>query len=113
MTRRSTRRGSSSQQSHMARRKYAFDEADKLKALLWCDRHCCLCGKAAGIGIEVAHFVILSHLLHIAFIKVSGVCPNVGFEIKNIGTTYPVRARISVTLAQGSRIPGTVVRWSL
>jgi hypothetical protein len=22
---------------------------------LWCDRHCCLCGKAAGVGIEVAH----------------------------------------------------------
>src|SRR5881628_40520 len=39
----------------MGRRANDFDEADKLKALLWCDRHCCLCGKATGTGIEVAH----------------------------------------------------------
>src|SRR4030095_13483185 len=39
----------------MATRKNDFTEPDKLKALLWCDRHCCLCGKAAGVGIEVAH----------------------------------------------------------
>jgi hypothetical protein len=39
----------------MARRKYDFDEEDKVKVLLWCARHCCLCGKACGVGIEVAH----------------------------------------------------------
>jgi hypothetical protein len=32
-----------------------FSEADKTKVLLWCDRHCCLCGKACGTDIEVAH----------------------------------------------------------
>lgn len=39
----------------MARRKYDFKEEDKKKVLLWCARHCCLCGKFAGLGIEIAH----------------------------------------------------------
>jgi hypothetical protein len=39
----------------MPRRKHDFDERDKVKVLLWCRRHCCLCGKFAGVGIEVAH----------------------------------------------------------
>lgn len=39
----------------MAKRKYDFNEDDKVKILLWCGRHCCLCGKFAGVGIEVAH----------------------------------------------------------
>jgi hypothetical protein len=37
----------------MARK--AFSEDDCIKVLLWCRRHCCLCGKSAGVGIEVAH----------------------------------------------------------
>lgn len=37
----------------MARK--SFSEDDCIKVLLWCGRHCCLCGKAAGVGIEVAH----------------------------------------------------------
>ncbi len=32
-----------------------FSEKDKLKCLLWCDRHCCLCGKPTGFNIEIAH----------------------------------------------------------
>jgi hypothetical protein len=32
-----------------------FDEDDVIKVLLWCGRHCCLCEKLAGVGIEVAH----------------------------------------------------------
>ena len=32
-----------------------FREKDKVKRLLWCDRHCCLCGKSCGIDIEFAH----------------------------------------------------------
>jgi hypothetical protein len=41
----------------MARRRPVdeFSNADKIKILLWCDRHCCLCGKACGVDIEVAH----------------------------------------------------------
>ena len=39
----------------MARRKNDFLDADKIKLLLWCDRHCCLCGKACGTDIEIAH----------------------------------------------------------
>jgi len=39
----------------LAKRKYDFDEAVKVKVLLWSDRHCCLCGKQSGIGIEIAH----------------------------------------------------------
>jgi len=39
----------------LEKRKYDFAESDKLKALLWCNRHCCYCGKVKGIGIEVAH----------------------------------------------------------
>lgn len=32
-----------------------FKEEDKIKRLLWCNRHCCLCGKSCGIYIEFAH----------------------------------------------------------
>lgn len=32
-----------------------FKRDDKIKCLLWCERHCCLCGKACGTDIEVAH----------------------------------------------------------
>jgi hypothetical protein len=32
-----------------------FREKDKIKVLLWCARHCCLCGKARDVDIEVAH----------------------------------------------------------
>jgi hypothetical protein len=36
-------------------RKYDFREKDKIRVLLWCARHCCLCGKACDVDIEVAH----------------------------------------------------------
>lgn len=39
----------------MPRRKKDFSEDVKRRVLLWCARHCCLCGKQAGIAIEVAH----------------------------------------------------------
>src|SRR3990172_2578927 len=32
-----------------------FSEKDKIKCLLWSNRHCCLCGKASGTHIEIAH----------------------------------------------------------
>jgi hypothetical protein len=142
----------------LARRKYDFAELDKVKALLWCARHCCLCGKAAGVGIEVAHLdprssdldnaislcfdchgavghynpehprgrkynirelkarreqVYEQHTRHLVppvlyFLVQKGEIerqlPDVGFHISNLGNTYPVRARVQVTLAQGSRV---------
>jgi len=39
----------------MASRKNDFRSQDALKALLWCRRVCCLCGKKCGVGIELAH----------------------------------------------------------
>lgn len=35
----------------------AFEELVRTRALLWCDRHCCLCKKACGVNIEVHHLV--------------------------------------------------------
>ena len=32
-----------------------FREEDKIRILLWCDRHCCLCDKPCGTDIEIAH----------------------------------------------------------
>ena len=32
-----------------------FSEDDKVKMLLWCARHCCLCGRNASTDIEIAH----------------------------------------------------------
>lgn len=32
-----------------------FKEEDKIKMLLWSDRHCCLCKKICGTNIEIAH----------------------------------------------------------
>ena len=32
-----------------------FKRDEKIKRLLWCDRHCCLCGNACGLDIELAH----------------------------------------------------------
>ena len=34
-----------------------FDKSVRTKALLWCDRHCCLCKKPCGVNIEVHHIV--------------------------------------------------------
>jgi len=39
----------------LGRRKTDFSEDIKAKALLWSDRHCCLCGNPCGTDIEVAH----------------------------------------------------------
>ena len=33
----------------------AFDERTRTRALLWADRHCCLCKRACGVNIEVHH----------------------------------------------------------
>jgi len=37
------------------RRKKDFSEETKLKCLLWSARHCCVCDKACGLDIEIAH----------------------------------------------------------
>ena len=42
------------------KRKADFPEETRIKALLWCDRHCCLCKKACGVNIEVDHLVPVS-----------------------------------------------------
>lgn len=34
-----------------------MSKKDRLRALLWCDRHCCLCKKACGIDIEIHHII--------------------------------------------------------
>lgn len=34
-----------------------FSDKDKTRCLLWCNRHCCLCGRACGTNIEVAHVI--------------------------------------------------------
>jgi len=34
-----------------------FSNEDKIKCLLWSNRHCCLCGKACGTDIEIAHII--------------------------------------------------------
>jgi hypothetical protein len=36
-------------------RKYDFSDETKNRCLLWCARHCCLCGKDCGVDIEIAH----------------------------------------------------------
>jgi hypothetical protein len=36
-------------------KKFDFSEETKRKCLLWCARHCCLCGKDCGVDIEIAH----------------------------------------------------------
>lgn len=139
----------------MARRKYDFSEEDKVTVLLWCARHCCLCGKQTGIGIEIAHLdpkqsdienaiplcfdchAAIGHYnrehprgrkYSIAELKATRdqiyeqytrhllppikyelrqgerKLPDVGFQITNLGNTYPVQALIRITLAQGSKI---------
>lgn len=32
-----------------------FNPKDRIKILLWCDRHCCLCGKFCGTNIVIHH----------------------------------------------------------
>jgi hypothetical protein len=33
----------------------SFKKKDRIRILRWCDRHCCLCEKACGLDIELAH----------------------------------------------------------
>jgi len=35
----------------------AFPQNLRTMALLWCDRHCCVCKKACGVNIEVHHII--------------------------------------------------------
>jgi len=42
----------------MARRKLPpFDELDRIRILLWSERHCCLCDKPCDTNIEIHHIV--------------------------------------------------------
>lgn len=34
-----------------------FKPTDKLKMVLWCNRHCCICDKPCGLDIEIAHII--------------------------------------------------------
>ena len=141
----------------MARRKTDFSEGDKILVLLWCARHCCLCGRFAGLGIEVAHLdpvrsdienaiplcfdchaaighynarhprgkkysipelrarrdqIYEEHTRHLVppvryqLFQGDAKLPNVGFEITNVGDTWPVRASVRVTLVQADRTLG-------
>ena len=140
--------------SFVATPKYDFNEDDKVKLLLWCARHCCLCGKFAGVHIEIAHLepkssdidnaiplcfdchaaighynrrhprgrkysikelkarrdqVYEQHTRHLVppvlykLTQDGRKLPDVGFEISNLGKTYPIQARIKINLLQGSR----------
>lgn len=135
----------------MARK--AFSDGDCCLALLWCGRRCCLCGKSAGVGIEVAHLpgkdqssdiedaVPLCFDCHAAVGHYNGMhprgrkysleelktrrdqiydqetshliapisycrtqehyaLPEVGFRICSAGDRYPMRAHVTVVLAQ-------------
>ena len=141
----------------MAKRKHDFSESDKVRFLLWCGRHCCLCDKQAGIGIEIAHLdpqssdpdnaiplcfdchaaighynrehprgrkytiselktrrdqVYEEHTRHLVppvqymLQQRNSTLPKVGFHITNLGNTYPVKAKVRVTLAQGNHLLG-------
>jgi hypothetical protein len=132
-----------------------FREEDKIRVLLWSARHCCLCGRSVGPGIEIAHLdrrddnrienaiplcfdchaaighyndehprgrryavtelrarreqVYEQHTRHLVSpveyrISQQGrELPDVGFHIGNAGDTYPVRARVRLSLFQGAR----------
>jgi hypothetical protein len=141
----------------MAKRKHEFSEADKVRVLLWCGRHCCLIGKMTGVGMEVAHLetgrsdidnaiplcfdchaaighynrrhprgrkfsiaelkarrdqVYEQHTRHLvppvqySLTQEGRTLPDLGFQISNLGNTYPIRARIEVNLFQGIRAFG-------
>jgi hypothetical protein len=38
-----------------------FNDATKIKVLLWSNRHCCLCGKVSGSDLEVHHIIPLEN----------------------------------------------------
>jgi hypothetical protein len=39
----------------MVKRQFEFEQDAIIKLLLWCNRHCCVCAKQCGVGIEIAH----------------------------------------------------------
>ena len=43
------------QQEKCCDHKVEFSSKDKVRCLLWCARHCCLCGEFRAIGIVLAH----------------------------------------------------------
>ena len=40
---------------------FKFDESIKIACLLWCSRHCCMCGKSCGDNIELHHIIPKKH----------------------------------------------------
>lgn len=66
-----------------------FSEEDRIKVLLWCDRHCCLCGKPCGTNIVVHHIVQEGeNLLDID--NAIPLCLNCHGKIKSYDLEHPV-----------------------
>jgi hypothetical protein len=55
-----------------------FKKEDKIRMLLWCDRHCCLCDKSCGIDIEIAHINGNQDISFENGIPVCYDCPKIG-----------------------------------
>jgi hypothetical protein len=91
-----------------------FSHEVKTRALLWCDRHCCLCKKACGPNIEVHHIVQESdggsndidqrHLVPPVYYTITNLLgtgpdgqqnkrefPDVGFQLHHYGDSLPVK----------------------
>lgn len=140
-------------------RRRDFADADKIKILLWCGRHCCLCNRLVGPGIEIAHLekpddnridnaiplcfdchastghyndkhprgrkyavqelrarrdqIYEEHTRHLVspvkyrIFQELHERPEVDFDIRNMGETYPIRVRVRITLSQGKRSYGS------
>lgn len=44
-----------SRNANQTNRRKRFPQKEAIQRLLWCNRHCCLCDKACGVDIELAH----------------------------------------------------------
>jgi len=67
----------------------SFKDEDKIKVLLWCDRHCCLCGKPCGTNIIVHHIEQKGENLT-DINNAIPLCLNCHGKIKNYNPQHPV-----------------------
>jgi hypothetical protein len=64
-----------------------FSPSDKRKVLLWSDRHCCLCGKACGIDIEIHH---IEDVANNDIDNALPICYDCHAKLHHYNTKYPM-----------------------
>ena len=73
----------------MEKKKNNFDNKTKIKCLLCCDRHCCLCDKQCSTNIEIHHIIPKSKREDNSFGNAIPLCFDCHAEVQSYNDKHP------------------------